>query len=171
MRKFRCIIIILLIVALSTSFASAYSKSASKTALFYGIHTDYGASVWGVEMYTAVDYTYSNSKYTATKLTTSATMYPQHTYGSGSVTVASMHQTADSGTSVTYGIKPTASSFWTYQSLIVPTGTKIYFSYYGNMNKVFYYSLVETLYITFSVPNTYFANSNASLSLTVGSSS
>ncbi len=115
MRKFRGIIIIVLIIALSTSFASAYSKS-------------------------------------------------------GSVTIASMKQTADSGTSVTYGIKPTASSFWSYQSLIVPTGTKNYFSYYGNMNKVFYYSLVETLYITFSVPNTYFAINNASLSLTVGAS-
>lgn len=55
---------------------------------------------------------------------TSATMHPKHTFGEGDVIVAGFDESVDFGASTSRSIKPTKSSFWQIQNVILPTGTK-----------------------------------------------
>ena len=157
---------IMLVLALPT-YASAATKKLEETKRFYGVHTSYGASTWGVNFKIELTYNNSSSTYTAKSISTCATMYPQHTYGVGDVIIAGIEEQADYGTKIDRKIRPTTSSFWTYQPLYVNTGTKVYFSYKGTLNKDFRYVMDETGEFTFSVPDTYMPNPNCTVALSV----
>ena len=166
-RIIKLAMIILMIIIGFTVVANATTKSEQATKKFLGKHTDYGASVWGVEFYISVDYDKSTNSYTAKKVRTSASMYPRHTYGDGDVILAGLKETVDSGSTVNRSIAPNKSTFWKKDDLIVATGTKLYYAYYGTLTKTFKKSFVEKGEFTFSVPDTYIAVPNATLTLTV----
>ena len=169
-RMRRKLVVVLFCVALVLSlpmYASAATKKAEETKPFYGVHTSYGSSYWGVKFKIELDYTNDSSTYVAKELSTIATMYPAHTYGVGYVILAGIEEQVDYGTKVNRSIRPTTSSFWTYQPVIVNTGTKVYYSYKGTMDKDFRYVLDEVGTFTFSVPDTYMPNPNFTLTLSV----
>lgn len=160
--------IILLLLCVSTTTANAASKKASDRHLFYGIHTDYGQSFWGIDF--TINATYDNSstnQYIAQTVTTTATINPQHTFGNGDIIIAGLSESVDFGSEVNRNIRPTTSSFWSVQDLIVSTGTKVYYSYKGTPNKSFRYEFREEGSFTFAVSDVYFADPNATLTLSV----
>ena len=161
------IMIVCIIIAMCSMTAQATTKTASKTARFYGIHTTYGSSVWGVNFNISVIYDKTGLPYRITNLSTYATMNPIHTFGAGEVIVAGINETVDYAASTSRDIEPIRSPFWSVQSLISPPGTHVYYSYYGTLNKSFYYELDEEGDFTFSVPDTYFAVPNTSLNLSI----
>lgn len=90
-RMRRKLVVVLFCVALVLSlpmYASAATKKAEETKPFYGVHTSYGSSYWGVKFKIELDYTNDSSTYVAKELSTIATMYPAHTYGVGDVILA-----------------------------------------------------------------------------------
>lgn len=109
----------------------------------------------------------STGSYTATRVSTSATMNPKHSYGVGDVIVAGLDESVDFGTPVQRRIRPTTSSSWKIQDLISPVGTKVYYSYYANINKSFRNEFKEEGGFTFAVPDVYFASPNFTLNLSV----
>ncbi|PWL94093.1 MAG: hypothetical protein DBY08_04110 [Clostridiales bacterium] len=163
------IIGLFIIMTFFSSFltVNAASKTAEKTERFYGIHTTYGASIWGVNFEITAQYNNSGMPYTVNNLFVAATMRPKHTYGVGEVIIAGVDETVDYGTTVSRLIRPTVNPFWQNHGAIVSPGTHVYYSYNGNPNKSFYYSLMEEGTFTFAVPDTYFADPNAELILSV----
>ncbi len=161
-------VIACLVFCCFTMTANAATKTADETKIFYGIHTDYGASAWGVRFIISSIYNNtSTSVYTAQSLSTSASIYPQHTYGNGNVIIAGIKETVDFGSELNRSIRPTASSFWSVQPLYVAPGTYVYYSYNGNYTKNFSYQLKEKGEFTFSVPDVFFPSPNATLILEV----
>ena len=152
-------ITVLVLLCCNTIIGNAdTTKTAEENAKFYGQHSDYGASVWGVNFLISVTYDNSSTScYTAKEVYTSATMYPKHTFGEGDVIVAGFDESVDFGASTSRSIKPTKSSFWQIQNVILPTGTKKYYAYTGSPNKDFRYEFKEDGAFTFAVPNVYFA--------------
>lgn len=160
---------VFLIICACTTTANAATKSKSEVIRFYGNHTDYGPSVWGVNFSISVSYNNnSTNQYIAEMVSTAATLFPQHHFGNGDVIIAGLKESVDFGSEINRNIKPTTSSFWEFNPLIVETGTKIYYSYKGNPNRGFRYEFKEKGEYTFAVPDVYFANQNASLTLSVG---
>ena len=167
-RSISLILVVLLIASLAcTSMTFAASKSITPTKNFYGVHTDYGASVWGIRFCVKVNYTNSSKPYKLKKILVSAYMYPKHTYGTGDIILGSLKQQVDSGSWLQRNIKPTPNSFWSQASGIYPSPSKIYFDLEGTTNRSFSSTLKEKGEFTFSVPNVYFPYPDCSMTLTV----
>lgn len=73
----------------------------------------------------------------------------------------------DFNDTVERSIKPTKSSFWKIQDLIVASGTHVYYSYYGTLDKSFRYGFEANGSFTFAVPNVYIPVPNTTLNLSV----
>lgn len=158
-----CIMIVLL--AVSTASAATTTKTLKETKRFSGVHTSYGASVWGVEFTLEVDYDKTGLPYVAKQVRAIATMSPIHTYGAGDVIIAGVEETVDYGNPVTKMIKPTTSSAWSNYDIL--TNGKRYYSLKSSINKSFYYLFQVKGDYTFAVSNVFFANPNHTMTLSV----
>ena len=117
-----------------------------------------------------VNYIDKGSFSTATGMTTYATMNPKHTFGVGDVIIAGINQIIDFNDQTNRSIRPTKSSFWKTQSLIVPTGTHVYYSYSGTMNETFRYGFEAKGSFTFAVPDVVLLAPNTTLNVSVATS-
>ncbi len=169
-KKIILIIIVLSLMLSSVLVADGASKRGEKTAKFVGIHSDAGASVWGVNFVISLNYIDKGSFSTATGITTSATMYPKHTFGVGDVIIAGITQIIDFNDQTSRPIRPIKSSFWETQSLIVPTGTHVYYSYSGTMDETFRYGFEAKGNFTFAVPDVVMLAPNTTLNVSVSTS-
>ena len=161
-------VVVSMLFSAMTSYAFCASKTLNTNRKFVGYHNDFGASVWRIDFNIDVNYKNTKKPYEATHISTHATMYPRHTYGTGKIILGGLKEKVDSGSWTLRKIKPTPSAFWSDLPMIVPTGTKVYFALQGSTSRYFSTSYKQKGEFTYYVSNVTFVNPpTCSMTLTI----